>query len=312
MKVKILGPLEVLADDGTPVDLGRRKQRALLAMLVVEVNRVVPIARLIELLWTDAPPARVTSSIQTYVSDLRRLLETHRTPRSEPEVLVTQPPGYMLRLAPTDIDASAFESLVQEGARLLSDGRPDRAREALVEALELWRGPAFGEFAGESFVRAEAGRLEELRLAAVEGRLEADMALGNHAAAIAELDAAVTTYPLRERLYGLHMVALYRAGRQAEALRTYQRAKRSLGELGLEPGPALRALEADVLAHASSLDWQPPGPPTPAEQPASSASPPSQVRRSWAGTSNCRSWAGCSTRRATAIPGCCSSPVNPG
>ncbi|MBA3268082.1 MAG: DUF2791 family P-loop domain-containing protein [Acidimicrobiia bacterium] len=253
MKIKVLGPLEVLSDDGAPVDLGRRKQRALLAMLVVEANQVVPLDRLVDLLWAEEPPARAMSSIQTYVSNLRRLLEPRRLPRMAAEVIVSQSPGYVLRIETADLDASSFRSLADRGGRLLSEGDPVRAREALVEALGLWRGPAFADFAGESFAVAEAGRLDELRLAATENRLEADLALGNHTAAAAELEALVADHPLRERLCGLFMVALYRSGRQVEALRAFQDVREGLADLGLEPGPALRSIEADVLDHAPSL-----------------------------------------------------------
>jgi DNA-binding SARP family transcriptional activator len=258
VQYRILGPLEV-GNGGRVLDLGRRKQRAVLAALVVEANRVVSLDRLIDELWGEEAPAQATASLQAYVSNLRRVLEPGRQPRQRPEVLVTQPPGYLLRVAPQDIDAVRFSTLADEGRRLVEEGDADGGRRRLREALSLWRGPALADFAEERFAQVEAARLEELRLAAVEDRLQADIDLGAHAAAAAELDRLVADHPLRERLWALLMMALYRSGRQADALRAYQEARRFLGEeLGIEPSPALRRLESDILAHAPSLEWQRP------------------------------------------------------
>ena len=224
MQFRILGPLEV-TEEGRHLDLGAPKQRALLAVLLISANRVVSLDRLIDQLWGEEPPPRATGSLQAYISNLRRVLEPSRAPGQPPRVLVTQPPGYLLRVDPGDLDAARFETGAAEGRRLLGEGRPAEARDLLQAALGLWRGAALADFAFEDFARAEATRLEELRLAAVEDRLQAELDLGQHAAAVAELEAGVMTHPLRERLWGLLMVALYRSGRQADALRAFQAAR---------------------------------------------------------------------------------------
>ena len=258
MQFRILGPLEVL-DGQRLVELGRPKQRALLAVLLVNANRVVALDRLIEELWGEQPPALATASLQAYVSNLRRALEPDRPARTPPRVLVTQPPGYRLVIAPTDLDAARFVALAEQGHRLLEAQQPGPAARLLREALDLWRGPVLAELADEPFAQAEGQRLEELRLAALEDRLAAELACGGHAAAAAELGELVGRYPFRERLWGLLMVALYRSGRQAEALQAFQAARRVLGEeLGIDPSPWLRRLEADILRQTPSLDWTPP------------------------------------------------------
>jgi DNA-binding SARP family transcriptional activator/predicted ATPase len=274
VQFRILGPLEVL-DGQRLVELGRPKQRALLAVLLVNANRVVALDRLIEELWGEQPPALATASLQAYVSNLRRALEPGRPARTPPRVLVTQPPGYRLVVAPTDLDAARFVALAEQGHRLLEAQQPGLAARLLREALDLWRGPVLAELADEPFAQAEGQRLEELRLAALEDRLAAELACGGHAAAAAELGELVGRYPFRERLWGLLMVALYRSGRQAEALQAFQAARRVLGEeLGIDPSPWLRRLEADILRQTPSLDWTPP--PVQAGQPAESvaAEPP--------------------------------------
>lgn len=254
----MLGPLEV-RHQGRPVDLGGPKQRALLAVLAVDANRIVSLDRIIDELWGDEPPAAATGTLQSYVSHLRRILEPDRPPRVAPAVLVTHPPGYLLRIDPERLDAARFEAAASEGRSLLSEGRPRDARHRLDEGLALWRGAAFEEFAFEEFARVEAARLDELHLVALEDRLQADLELGDHAAAVAQAESLVAGHPLRERLRELHLLALYRSGRQADALRAYQAARATLAdELGIDPGPSLRRLEADILAQSSSLDWQPP------------------------------------------------------
>lgn len=284
MQYRILGPLEVV-DNGTVLDLGPPKQRAVLGALLIEANRVVSLDRLIDELWGDDPPPQATASLQAYISHLRRLVEPDRQPRQSAHVLVTQPPGYVLRVHPDQIDAARFAALAAEGRQRLAEGSSAIARRLLQEALSLWRGPALADFAYEDFARTEAGRLEELRLAALEDRLEADIALGSHAAVVAELEQLVAAHRLRERLWGSLMVALYRCGRQADALRAYQRARRTLAEeLGIDPGPALRRLEADILAQSPSLEWRPPAveprvPPT-IDSPDDSASESSRGRTS--------------------------------
>jgi DNA-binding SARP family transcriptional activator len=229
--------LEVL-DGQHLVELGRPKQRALLAVLLVHANQVVALDRLIEELWGQQPPAQATASLQAYVSNLRRALEPGRPTRTPPRVLVTQPPGYRLVVAAEDLDAARFVTLAEQGQRLLEGGQPTQAAQVLGEALGLWRGPALAEVADEAFVQAERQRLEELRLVALEDRLAAELALGRHAGAAAEFGELVGLHPFRERLQGLWMLALYRSGRQAEALGVFQSARRMLGEeLGIDPSP---------------------------------------------------------------------------
>ena len=240
MNYRLLGPLEVRVTDG-PLPLGGVKQRALLALLLLNANRVVPRARLIDELWGEEPPGSAVTTVQVYVSRLRKLLPDGS--------LATRGSGYTLELEPDDLDLSRFERLTAE-ARTAD---AERASRLLREALELWRGPALAEFA-EPFARVEAGRLEELRLAAVEDRIDADLALGRHADLIGELEVLVAEHAHRERLRGQLMLALYRSGRQAEALEAYRAARAALDELGIEPSARLRQLERQVLAQDASLD----------------------------------------------------------
>lgn len=257
MQWGILGSLEVRAGD-RPIDLGGPKQRAVLAFLLVHVNEVVALDRLIDGLWGEAPPARATATLQVFISNLRRALEPERPPRAPASVLLTQPPGYLLRLASHDLDAARFEARAEDGRRHLLGGDALSAHTALTDALSLWRGPALAEFADEAFAQPEASRLERLRVLALEDRVRAAMDLGRHRVAVAELEALLAEHPLRERLWGMLMLAEYRAGSQADALRSFQRARRRLGEeLGIEPGPALQQLERDIVAHSPTIEWQP-------------------------------------------------------
>jgi DNA-binding SARP family transcriptional activator len=184
--------LEVL-DGQRLVELGRPKQRALLAVLLVHADQVVAVDRLIEELWGEQPPAQAAASLQAYVSNLRRALEPGRPARAPPRVLVTQPPGYRLAVAPGDLDADRFQALGEEGHRLLEAGRPSQAAPVLGEALGLWRGPALADVADEPFAQAERQRLEELRLVVLEDRLATELACGGHAAAAAELGELAAT-----------------------------------------------------------------------------------------------------------------------
>jgi DNA-binding SARP family transcriptional activator len=253
----ILGPL-LVTDDARVVDLGGHKQRAVLASLLVNANRVVSLDGLVDQLWGEKPPRRAVGSLQAYISNLRRALEPTRRPGTPPTVLVTQPPGYLLRVEPEAVDAARFEASAAAGHQLLAGQRPHAARRSLVEALAVWRGPALADFAFDAFAQAERHRLEELRLAATEDRLAAGLDLGCHAATVAELEALVGQHPLRERLWALRMLGLYRCGRQAEALAAFQQARRVLvDEIGIEPAPALIRLERDILHQAPSLDWTP-------------------------------------------------------
>ncbi len=255
MQYGVLGPLEVV-DEGRVVDVGRPKQRALLAVLLLDANHVVSFDKLVELLWGEERPARSTHSLQVYVSNLRRILEPERGPRPS-TVLLTRQPGYLLRIERQDLDAWQFEALAAEGRRLLAEGRFRPARQRLEEALALWRGDALADFAYEDFARPSVARWEQMRHVAVEDRIEADLGLGAHDHQVAELESLVVRFPHRERLWGLLMVALYRSGRQGDALRAGARARAVLVEdLGLDPTPDLIRLEADILAHAPALGWR--------------------------------------------------------
>ena len=242
MEFRLLGPLEVL-DSDRPVPLGRGRQRALFALLLIHANEVVSTDRLIDQLWGEAPPRTALKSVQVYVSRLRKELGDGR--------LVTSPPGYVLRTDPPEVDVCRFERLVAD-----ADGvDPQLAADRLRSALELWRGPPLTDLAYEPFAQAEIARLEELRAAATEKRIDADLACGRHAELIGELESLVAQHPLWERLRSQLMLALYRSGRQADALAAYRKARRELSEgLGLEPGEELRALEQAILRHDPSLD----------------------------------------------------------
>ncbi len=244
--------------DGRELDLGPRLQRALLAILVVDAGHVVPVDRLIDLLWRDEPPAAATASVQAYISQLRRVLEPDRLVRAPAQVLVTQDPGYLLRAGDSQVDALRFQAMAQQAHVDLTAGRLAAAAAGLADALALWRGDPLAEFAGEPWAVPVVTRLAEAYDLAVEDRAEAWLALGGHAQAAAELEAMVTARPLRERRWALLIVATYRCGRQADALHAYQRCRTVLAdELGLEPGPELRRLQTAVLAQDPSLDWQP-------------------------------------------------------
>jgi DNA-binding SARP family transcriptional activator len=235
MEFRILGPLEVV-EGGSPVALSGEKQRALLALLLLEPNCVVARDRLIDALWEDERPDTALKALQVYVSNLRRKLGKDR--------IVTKAPGYAIRVEAGELDLERFERLAERGGR-----------RHLHEALALWRGPPLADFAHTRFALPEIGRLGERRLAVVEDRIEADLAAGLHAELVAELEVLVGEHPLRERLRVLLMLALYRSGRQAEALEVYQDARRALvEELGIEPGRELRDLHQRLLNQDPSLD----------------------------------------------------------
>ncbi len=257
LRFAVLGSFRV-DRDGREVDLGPRLQRALLAILVVEAGHVVPVDRLIGLLWRQEPPAAAIASVQAYISQLRRALEPGRPARAPARVLVTQDPGYVLRVDPGRVDALQFQALARDAHDRLAAGQPGAADALLQDALGLWRGDPLAEFSGQPWATAAADRWTQAHDLAVEDRIDAWLALGRHARAVAELETMVAACPLRERRWGQLMVAAYRCGRQADALRAYQRCRTQLAaELGLEPGPGLRRLEAAVLAQDPSLDWQP-------------------------------------------------------
>jgi predicted ATPase/DNA-binding SARP family transcriptional activator len=244
---RILGPLEA-SRDGVPLPLGGAKQRTLLATLVVNANRVVSTDELVDALWGERPPETVRNTLQVYVSQLRKLLGA--------EALETAPTGgYRLVIEPDALDVTRFDRLVEEGRAALARGQAELAADLLREALALWRGAPLADVAWQPLLQAERARLEELRLGATEDRLEAELALGRHGAVISELEQLIVEHPLRERLRGQLMLALYRAGRQADALDLYQRTRRLLvDELGLEPGTALQALERAILEHDPALE----------------------------------------------------------
>jgi DNA-binding SARP family transcriptional activator/ABC-type transport system substrate-binding protein len=247
----VLGALAV-SHEGRQVPLGSRKQRAVLAILLLRANEVVTPDVLIDELWGEHPPPSAAHTLQVYVSRLRAGLRAGGAPA---DVLVTRPSGYMLRVGFHELDLDRFEHLAAEGRRALDAGSPERAGDKLREALAMWRGAPLADLAFEPFARVDLERLEERRLAALEDRLEADLALGRHDALVAELKGLVERHPLRERLRGQLMLALYRAGRHADALATYREARDHLvGELGLQPSKALRALEEAVLRQDASLD----------------------------------------------------------
>ena len=245
MEFRVLGSLEVVDHDGQ-VALGAPKQRALLAVLLLHRGEPVSADRLIDELWGERPPASANKIVQGYVSNLRKVLGDGR--------LVTQGRGYTLRIEPGQTDVDRFEALVARGRRALADGDALTAGAVLREALAVWRGPALSDFAYQPFAQAAIARLEESRLVVLEDRIDADLASGEHARLVGELEALVHEHPLRERLQGQLMLALYRSGRQADALETYHTARdRVIDELGLEPGPELKELERAILAQDPAL-----------------------------------------------------------
>ena len=269
----ILGPLEVLRSSRA-VPLGGPRQRAVLAVLLLQPNRVVSADRLVEDVWAGHAPEASVTSLQTYVFHLRRALEPGRPRGGAGEVLATRDRGYLLQVSRERLDAAVFEEGLAAGLAALEAGRHSQARERLGRALDLWRGPVLADLSDYAFIRAEAARLDELRLAAWEGRIEADLALGRHGAVTAELEQLVADHPLRERLHGQLMLALYRCGRQAEALAAYRRVRDLLAaELGIDPGEPLRRLHASVLAHDPALDWDGSRPAAPESRPAEVGTP---------------------------------------
>ena len=242
---RILGPLEVV-DDGRPISLGGPKQRALLAILLLRRSEMVGSDRLIDQLWDERPPATAAKTLQGYVSHLRKALGD--------DVLLTRGGGYLLAAAPEQVDAERFEAIAADARRALSAGDAAGARKLLDEALGLWRGEPLADLGYERFAQGEIARLQESRLVALEDRIEADLALGLDRGLVGEIEGLVNLHPNRDRLRGQLMLALYRSGRQAEALEAYRRACSRLDdELGLQPGPELRALEQRILAHDPTL-----------------------------------------------------------
>jgi DNA-binding SARP family transcriptional activator/ABC-type branched-subunit amino acid transport system substrate-binding protein/streptogramin lyase len=254
MQFGILGPLEV-SDEGRRVEIGGHKQRALLASLLLHANEVVSLDRLIDELWGETPPPTAAKTLQAQVSRLRRALNGEEDPAAHMlGPLETRGHGYLLKVEPGQVDADRFQGMLEEARRTRAEGKPEKAAEELRRALALWRGPALADFAYEPFAQTEIVRLDELQLTAFEERLEADLALGRHTELIGELEALVARHPLRERLRGQLMLALYRSDRQAEALHVYQEFRLALAEeLGLEPSQGLQRLERQILEQDAEL-----------------------------------------------------------
>jgi DNA-binding SARP family transcriptional activator len=260
MELRALGPVEAVVA-GRLVDLGPPKQRALFALLVSQIDRPVAVDALLEELWSGDPPPAAMTSLRAYVANLRRVLEPHRAPRTPAMVLRTRAPGYLVDSNGLDVDVHRFGAHAMAGWEAWGRANPQRALSEFEAGLALWRGPAYAEVADAGWVVPEVARLEELRLSVVEGRCAALLALGAHDVAVAELQAHVRGYPLREHGCELLAVALYRAGRQADALAVLRDTRARLAEeLGIDLGTALQRLESDILNHALTLDWHPPTP----------------------------------------------------
>jgi DNA-binding SARP family transcriptional activator len=246
---RILGPLEAENERGL-LPLGGQKQRALLALLLIHAGETLSVDRIVDELWGEEPPRTATTSLQNFVSQLRKLLGA--------EALLTKPPGYTLRIGGDELDLTRFERLVAEARRAAS---PEARARLLGEALTLWRGPPLADLTYEPFAEAEIRRLEELRLDALEQRLEAELAAGLGGELVGELEALVGRHPLRERLRGHLMLALYRSGRQAEAMDVYHEGRRRLvDELGVEPSRELQKLYRSILRQEATLDAAAPQP----------------------------------------------------
>ena len=253
----VLGPLQVTRR-GAPLRLGGRQQRAVLALLLLDSGTVVSTDRLADVLWGERPPKGSTATLHTYISHLRDLFEPDRARSGPSRMLLTEPTGYRLVVDGSSIDAAVFERCVRSGRAILEAGRFAEASAELAEALALWRGPVLADLADYEFARLAAAKLEELRLGAIEARVEADLALGQHAELVAELDQLTAANPVRERLQGQRMLALYRSGRQADALAGYHRLRESLAdELGIDPGPALQELHRRILRQDPVLGTRP-------------------------------------------------------
>src|SRR5262245_17482004 len=248
MEFRILGEVEV-RDGDRVLELHGRRERALLAYLLLHANEVVPSERLIEQLWGESPPPTVATALHVYVSRLRKVLGENGSS------IVTRTPGYVLEIAPEQVDARRFEDLVAAGRRALIEGDAARAGAILRDALALWRGRPLAGVVEPEWAESEIRRLEELRLAALEERIESDLQLGRHAELISELEALVARHPLRERFRAQLMLALYRCDRQGDALQVYTDTRRVLAEeLGIDPSPSLRRLEQAILEQDPTLE----------------------------------------------------------
>lgn len=253
VRINVLGPIEITYD-GRPVQLAGQRQRALLAALVLERGKVVSAEKLVDVLWTSDPPASARIKIQTHVSQVRRLIgDMARTPDS---LLQTRRPGYLLSANRADIDLAEFEALMSQAGKASGEGQYAAASELFAGALALWRGPAFADVKS-SLIRAAATVLDERRVLALEAKAEADMELGSSRAVVSNLSAAIITYPFRERIRAMLMLALYRLGCRADALRLYRDGYEiMISDMGIEPGPQLQSLHQRLLADDPAL-WTP-------------------------------------------------------
>ncbi|HEX4813799.1 MAG TPA: AfsR/SARP family transcriptional regulator, partial [Nonomuraea sp.] len=258
---RVLGPVEAYEHDDE-LDLGGLRQRAVLARLLVARGQVVPVDTLLYDLWDDDAAKGAQSGLQVYISRLRRVLEPGR-PRGGPNrLLVTVASGYALRVASDQVDALRFEQLVRAAGEHLEEGDPQSARARLEKALGLWRGTPYSDFADQQWAEAEVNRLTELRLVARERHADTGLRLGLHAETVPDLEALTTEHPLREEGWRLLALGLYRCGRQGDALAALRRARNILAdELGIDPGPALRKLESDILAQSPELELAAPARP---------------------------------------------------
>jgi SARP family transcriptional regulator, regulator of embCAB operon len=247
MRFEILGPLRVT--HGGPVPLTGQRRRILLLALLAHPSRVVPTAELVDWLWPHRPPRSALATLQAHVSALRRVIEPDRPPWQAPDRLLTHPSGYLLCVEPDELDAIRLERLVDAAKPALDAGEAELACRLATEALALWRGPALADAAHVDAARSEIARLEELRLTAAAVRVESCFALDRHLDVIPDLSRLVAKHPLHERFYAQLMVALARAGRRADALAVYRRARAVLArELHVGPGKALRCAEAAILS----------------------------------------------------------------
>ncbi|HET6214595.1 MAG TPA: AfsR/SARP family transcriptional regulator, partial [Micromonosporaceae bacterium] len=243
MYFRILGPLEVLATDGRALRLAGHKQRVVLSALLTAANDVVSVDRLVDWLWFERPPRSARTVVQAHVSRLRRTLEPDRPPWATSRMLLRSHRGYLLRIDPNQLDALRFERLLGEGIAAMERGDARAAAHVLADALALWRGAPLADVAAVEAAQATIARLESLRLSATVLRIDADLSLGRHAGLVPQLEELVRTYPLDERLCGQLMLALYRSGRQADALAAYERMRTALAaDLAIAPAPTLQRL----------------------------------------------------------------------
>jgi DNA-binding SARP family transcriptional activator len=284
MRYRILGPLEILAGQ-RQIQIAAPKQRALLAVLLLNANQIISTDWLITYLWGERAPATATNLVRVYVSQLRRLLGSGGGVSAD--LLSTESPGYRLEVAAGELDLQEFDGLVAEAEAAMAAGQVDKAATHLHAALALWRGPALSDVPSDLLAHVDVPRLEERRLAALEARIDADLRLGRHQRLVGELGTLVALHPLRERLQGQFMLALYRAGRRADALQAYQRIRQDLiEEFGLDPSPTLQALQHAILTDDVSL--QPPAREHGAGSAASEAEPSGAAPRSGAGAAQAR------------------------